>query len=50
MPLAIRTLEEIEKPSESILNVEITIEQQILSSAVATTEACNNSNITTIED
>ncbi|MGL9762740.1 MAG: hypothetical protein ACR5LB_11620 [Wolbachia sp.] len=43
-------LEEIEKPSESILNVEITIEQQILPSAVATAESCDNSNITIIED
>ncbi|MDR2609070.1 MAG: hypothetical protein LBC06_00565 [Rickettsiales bacterium] len=43
-------LEEIEKPSESILNVETTIEQQILPPAVATAESCDNSNITTIED
>ncbi|WP_250778980.1 hypothetical protein [Wolbachia pipientis] len=48
-------LEEIEKPSESILNVETTIEQQILPSTVATetatiAESCDNSNITAIED
>jgi hypothetical protein len=48
-------LEEVEKPSESILNVETTIEQQILPPTVATETAttaksCDNSNITTIED
>jgi len=43
-------LEEIEKPSESILNVETTIEQQILPPTVATAESCDNSNITPIED
>jgi len=47
-------LEEIEKPSENILNVETTIEQQVLPPTVATettiAESYDNSNITTIED